>query len=175
MKKLSFITTLSLVLFLTVLLDACKKESETTETPTTTEFIADNSTFVDYMSWPVQAEKNGMDPSLGMAHAGNDSTANRKVHFKSGVSPVNGVYPVGSIIVKRTTNKAGTLNEVTGMVKRGNNFNPTKGDWEFFMLMPDGTIAKDTSGMSMRGASLMGGMCGSCHAGASNKDYIFSK
>jgi len=175
MKANIILTTLSTILVLSITLDSCKKDSTSEQTNTNTEFIADNSTFSDFMSWPLQAEKNGADPSLGMAHAGNDSTANRKVHFKSGVNPVNGVYPVGSVIVKHTTNKAGTLNELTAMVKRGNNFNPSKGNWEFFMLKPDGSIAQDSTGMSMRGANLMNGMCGSCHAGASAKDFIFSK
>lgn len=152
---------------------SCKKETKT-DAVANSEFIADSNTFADYMNWPVQATKNGMDPSLGMAHAGNDSSATRSVHFKDGVSPVNGKYPVGSIIVKHTTNSAGTLNEVTGMVKRGNGFNPTKGDWEFFILTTDGKIAKDL-GIELRGANLMGGMCGNCHVGAINKDFVFSK
>lgn len=173
-KQTTIISTLTLVMFSTTLIQSCKKDKTDDKATTNTEFIADSTTFLSFMSWPVQATKNGMDPSLGMAHAGNDSTATRTVHFKDGVSPVNGIYPVGSIIVKHTTNTAGTLNEFTGMVKRGNGFNPTKGDWEFFMLMPNGKIATD-AGMQLRGANLMGGMCGSCHAGAANKDYIFSK
>lgn len=166
--------SLAIISSLMLFEQSCKKESKTDDPVTSTEFIADSNTFVNYMSWPVQATKNGMDPSLGMAHAGNDSTAIRRVHFKDGVSPVNGKYPVGSIIVKHTTNTAGTLNEFTGMVKRGNGFNPSKGDWEFFMLTSDGKIAKDM-GMELRGADLMGGMCGNCHSGASNKDFVFSK
>jgi hypothetical protein len=61
------------------------------------------------------------------------------------------------------------------MVKRGNDFNPNGGDWEWFMLNSDGTIAVDGNGNKMRGADLMGGMCLMCHTGASNKDYVFSK
>ena len=41
------------------------------------------------------------------------------------------------------------------------------------MLETDGKIAKDTTGMEMRGANLMGGMCNSCHTNAS-VDYIFT-
>lgn len=177
MKKTIIITSIFAIVLGTSFLQSCKKdEDKTTPTPTASEFIADSTTFLNFMMWPIEATKNGADPSLGMAHAGNDSTAIRRVHFKDGVSPVNGKYPVGSIIVKHTTNTAGTLNEFTGMVKRGNGFNPSKGDWEFFMLTPDGKIANDmTTGMPMRGANLMNGMCGGCHAGAAAKDYIFSK
>ncbi len=171
--KKPIILSLVLLTSLTLLQQSCKKENTSTS-ESQSEFIADSTTFLDFMSWPVQATKNGMDPSLGMAHSGNDSTAIRRVHFKNGVSPVNGKYPIGSVIVKHTSNAAGTLNEFTGMVKRGNGFNPTKGDWEFFMLTMDGKIAYDM-GMPLRGANLMGGMCGSCHNGASNKDFVFSK
>lgn len=176
MKKTIIITSVFAFVLGTTLMQSCKKDEDKTTSPVNSEFIADSNTFVNFMMWPVQATKNGADPSLGMAHAGNDSTAIRRVHFKDGISSVNGKYPVGSIIVKHTTNAAGTLNEFTGMVKRGNGFNPTKGDWEFFMLTSDGKIANDmATGMPMRGANLMGGMCGSCHAGAASKDYIFSK
>jgi hypothetical protein len=61
------------------------------------------------------------------------------------------------------------------MVKRGNNFDAAHDDWEYFMLKPDGTLMSDSTGMVMRGATLMGGMCAGCHGGASTKDYIFSK
>lgn len=168
-KSFALIVGCSLLSF-----QACKKDDPATNSTLVKEFIADSNTFIDYMSWPLEATKHGIDPFLGMAHAGNDSTTTRMVHFKNAVKPVNGVYPVGSIIVKHTTNTAGTLNEVTGMVKRGNGFNPSKGDWEFFMLMPNGKIAYDGN-MALRGADLMGGMCGSCHASASSKDFIFSK
>jgi hypothetical protein len=64
--------------------------------------------------------------------------------------------------------------EVTAMVKRGNGFNPNNNDWEWFMLTQDGEIAEDGD-MVMRGATLMEGMCGSCHSQAASQDYLFSK
>lgn len=178
MKRILTILTVFTFIVATTLIQSCKKDDDkaTTPTPNNSEFIADSTTFLNFMMWPIQATKNGVDPSLGMAHAGNDSTTTRRVHFKDGVNPINGKYPIGSIIVKHTTNTAGTLNEFTGMVKRGNGFNPSKGDWEFFMLTADGKIANDMStGTPMRGANLMNGMCGGCHNGAASKDYIFSK
>jgi hypothetical protein len=61
------------------------------------------------------------------------------------------------------------------MVKRGNDFSPNGGDWEWFMLNADGSIATDpSSGMKMRGASLMNGMCLQCHS-AGSVDYTFTK
>lgn len=180
MKKRFIIISSSLAL-ITALTFSCKKEKATdpeptpTPTPVAQEFIADSTTFVNFMTWTVQATKKGPSPSLGTAHVGNDTSVTRRIHFKDGQNPVNGKYPIGTIIVKHGTNPAGTVNELTAMVKRGNNFNSSVGDWEFFMLSPNGKIAKDAQGNPMRGASLMGGMCGGCHGAASAKDYIFSK
>lgn len=167
--------------FVLILGVSCKKDSKSTtpEDPAPVvnnpEFIADSSTFLSFMSWPVQATKKGPSPSLGTAHSGNDTSVTRRVHFKDGQSPVNAKYPVGTVIVKHSNNVAGSVKEIVAMVKRGNNYNPGLGGWEFFILSPSGKIAKDASGVDMRGASLMGGMCGSCHSAASSKDYIFSK
>lgn len=181
MRKTTFTAVMGILLLTLAVTQSCKKEEdEPTPTPTPTptpsaEFIADSATFLSYMTWTVQAVKTGPSPSLGTAHAGNDSTVTRIVHFKDGQNPVNGKYPVGTVIVKHSSNTANTLQEIVAMVKRGNNFNPSVGDWEFFMLELNGKIAKDANGQPMRGASLMGGMCGGCHSAASSKDYIFTK
>lgn len=171
MKKTTLLLALMLSSWAAILSQSCNKTKDTQQ-----EFIADNNSFKSFSSWPKQGSYNGPDPLLGaMAHANNDSSVVRSVYFKNGQDRVNGKFPVGTIIVKHSTNPSGTVNEFTGMVKRGNNFDPSHNDWEYFMLMADGSIMTDTSGMVMRGSSLMGGMCVSCHGGASNKDYIFSK
>lgn len=173
MKKTTITVFVALTFIVIASTQSCKKDNDDS---TPQEFIASNSTFANFMSWSLDATAQGPDPALGgMAHGGNDSTVIRNVYFKNGQNPVNGTYPVGTIIVKHSSNPGGTVNEFTAMVKRGNNFNPTKGNWEFFMLMPDGTIAADSTGTPMRGANLMNGMCGSCHSSASSKDFIFSK
>ena len=175
MKKTFLLFSLMVTSFVIILNQSCKNEKDNTPVPAQ-EYVADNNSFKDFMSWPLQGTFNGPDPLLGaMAHANNDSTVSRHVYFKNGQDKVNGAYPVGTVIVKHSTNPAGTVNELTGMVKRGNGFNPNVGDWEFFMLMPDGSIAADANGMAMRGANLMDGMCGGCHAASANKDFIFSK
>lgn len=158
---------------LTFGLASCDKETTPT-TPAATDYVADDNSFTNFMSWKLEKTNYGPSPSLGMAHAGNDSTVTRKVYFKDGQSTVNGKYPIGTIIVKHSDNPNGTLKEYTAMVKRGSDFNPTGGNWEWFMLMPDGKIGSD-NGMPMRGANLMGGMCGSCHNAAASKDFVFSK
>jgi hypothetical protein len=173
MKK-PFLFSLSfLALSLVLIFNSCTEDKD--EEPAETEFIADNNTFTSFMSWPLEATNQGTDPALGAAHAGNDASVIRQIYFKNGQNPVNGNYPVGSVVVKHSSNPDKSVNEFTAMVKRGNNFNPDFGNWEFFMLTPTGAIASDANGTPMRGASLMDGMCAGCHAGASNKDFIFSK
>jgi len=171
MRKSTIIAILGITFTTASLVQSCKKKDTTP-----TEFIADNSTFANFETWSLDATNHGPSPSLGMAHAGNDSTVTRKVYFKNGQARVNGTYPIGTVVVKHSTNPTGTVNEITAMVKRGNNFNPTTGDWEWFMLMPNGNMMTDTSGMVMRGGTtMMNGMCNSCHGGASAKDFTFSK
>lgn len=170
MKRSVFFTALVL-LSIMVSLQSCSDDDEETNP----EFIADDNTFSNFMSWTLETENQGPDPSLGAAHAGNDATVTRKVYFKDGQDPVNGKYPVGTVIVKHSSNPDLSVNEFTAMVKRGNDFNSTAGDWEWFMLNADGTIATDpSSGMKMRGANLMNGMCIACHSAATT-DYSFAK
>lgn len=171
MKKIN-IAIILLGFVLITGLSSCSKDN-TTE-PTNQEFIADDNSFKDFMSWTLVKTNQGPDPALGMAHSGNDETVTRKIYVKNNQDRVNGVFPVGTIIVKHSSNPAGTVNEFTAMVKRGNNFNPSGNDWEWFMLMPDGTIATQ-DGMKTRGPNLMNGMCVSCHSSNKVKDFVFSK
>lgn len=174
MKKTTIFSILAFAFVGFVSIQSCKKDNNTT-TPTTQGFVADNNSFASFMSWSLDKTYHGPDPLLAaMAHANNDSSVTRDVYFKNGQAPVNGKYPVGALIVKHSHNPTGTVNEHTAMAKRGNNFNPGYGDWEFFMLTPSGTIATDSTGMAMRGANLMNGMCRSCHTSASH-DLVFSK
>jgi hypothetical protein len=172
MKKTTLIVYLAFAAIGIASIQSCKENSDTTAP----EFIADNNSFTGSMSWSLDKTFNGPDPLLGaMAHANNNDKVVREVRFKNGQNPVNSKYPIGTLIVKHSHNPDGTVNEFTAMAKRGNNLNPNGGDWEYFVLTPSGTIATDASGMPMRGANLMGGMCASCHSMASAKDYVFSK
>ena len=169
MKRSVFFTVLTFLAII-VTLQSCKDDEK--ENP---EFVADDNSFTNFVNWALEAENQGPDPSLGMAHAGNDETVTRKVYFKDGQDPVSGEFPVGTIIVKHSSNHDQSVNEFTAMVKRGNDFNPNGGDWEWFMLNVNGSIATDPqSGMKMRGANLMNGMCLSCHS-AGSTDYTFTK
>lgn len=171
MKKTTLSLTILLFAIVVISTQSCSKEDDTVN-----EFVATNASFANFMGWSLDATAQGPDPALGgMAHGGNDSSVTRNVYFKDGQNPVNGSYPTGTIIIKHSFNPIGSVDEYTAMVKRGNGFNDTKGDWEFFMLANNGNIATDSTGMEMRGANLMNGMCGGCHNAASANDFIFSK
>jgi len=155
-----------------MLTSSCKKE-ETNDEPT--EVIADNDTFKDFRNWTLRADNTGPDPALGGAHAENDASVTRYIYFENNQSAQDGTYSLGTVVVKESKNDALTVQVITAMVKRGNNFNPDGGDWEWFMLNPDGTIATDNDGNEMRGDDLMNGMCLNCHSQNSATDYVFTE
>ena len=153
-------------------LNSCSDDNTTT--PEANEFIANDNTFMNFMNWTLVKTNQGADPALGTAHAGNDETVTREIYIKNNQSRKDGKFPLGTIVVKHSKNTAGTVNEFTAMVKRGNDFNANGGNWEWFMLNPDGTIAEQ-EGMPTRGANLMNGMCVGCHSAASADDFVFTK
>lgn len=171
MKTRNIFVLASFLVFAAFTFESCKKDSEDTQQ----EYIADDNSFKNFSSWTLEATSQGPDPTLGTAHGGNDSTVVRSIYFKNGQDPVDGKYPVGTLIAKYSKNPNGTVNAVTGLAKRGNNFNPSAGDWEWFVLNTDGTIAEDGDGNPIRGANIFNGACVACHTQASSKDYVFSK
>ncbi len=172
MKKTKILLACFTALFIAYVSQSCE---EPTITPPETPFVATSATFANYATWTLVASNSGPDPSLGAAHGGNDSTVTREIYYKDNQDPVDGEYPIGTVIVKRSYNPSGTVDERTAMVKRGNNFNVANNDWEWFKLDSVGAIAVDTAGVEQRGgASFMSGMCGGCHSNATT-DYSFSK
>jgi len=154
-------------------IEGCTDETSANYDSDATKDDGNCSDFASYMNWMLEATNTGVDPAMA-AHGINDSTVTRSVYVMDGQDAVGGKYPVGTMIVKHSVNAAGTLNERTAMVKQKEGFNPAGNDWEWFMLAADGSIAKDAGGALMRGATLMDGMCQSCHAGA-GVDFVFSK
>jgi hypothetical protein len=138
------------------------------------EFIADNATFANWMTWTLRDTNAGPDPALGTAHQGNDSTVTRYIYVRGDSMRIDSQFPVGTVIVKYTSNDS-TINEYLAMVKRGNNYNPSFGNWEFFVLTSTGEIMKDGNGDDLRGKGLMGGACEACHSTAGDKDFIFTE
>ncbi len=176
MKTNYYRLSLMAVLGFGLLLASCSKDDDEETVVVPEEYVATDASFMNFSTWTLGAEPMGADPSLGPAHGGNDSTAIRSIYFKDNAKPVNGKYAIGSVVVKYSHNPAGTLNEYTAMVKRGNGFDLANGDWEYIMLSGDGKIAVDANGMAMRGdgPTMMGGMCLSCHTKAGSSDYIFT-
>lgn len=72
-------------------------------------------------------------------------------------SPTGGTYPVGTVI---------QLVPQEAMVKRGEGWNPTTNDWEFFFL----SVSGDTTTIEARGVedveNAFGGNCFACHSQA---------
>jgi hypothetical protein len=187
MKAKSLIKYLAPVFaFVVIFQQGCKDDDDSSEP----EFVATSDSFANFRSWTNLGTNQGPSPSLGMAHQGNDENATRTIYLKDNADrKADGEFPVGTILVKETKDEEGNTIEVTAMVKRGSEFNPNTNDWEWFMLMPDGTIAPalDENGDVMEDASgnpilarsenitMFTAMCGGCHAQASNDDYVFSK
>ncbi len=158
----------------TIVIQSCEKEDDK-DTNTVTDLNADDNTFKDFMTWTKVDTRKGADPALaGMAHGGNDTSVTRNIYVKNNQKAVNGKYPVGTIIVKHSSNTAGSVNEYTAMVKRAAGFDAAASDWEYFMLNPTNLSIGEDGGNKMRGSGLMGGMCKGCHAGAT-VDYVFTQ
>jgi hypothetical protein len=146
--------------------------SEDTVDTTPTEFIATESDFNGYASWSkTTADRVGEDPA-GLthgAHGASDSSILRKIFLKqsAAVRGSSGQFPVGTMFAKEMS-MAGLVQVVTGMAKRGNSYDASGNDWEYFMIGADGKFLG-------RGDTLMGGGCKGCHSATADKDYIFTK
>ena len=171
MKKTKTLSMVAVLLLSMVFVQSCKDDEEP-EPQTNNEFVADDASFAGWDTWDLIDTKNGVDPSLAGAHAGNDSTAVRKIYVKDSQKPVGGMYPIGTLVVKHM--KSDSMEMITAMAKRGNGFDAANNDWEYFVIMADGKIVVD-NGTTMRGSTdLMNGMCVGCHSKATT-DYIFTE
>ena len=153
-----------LVFLIGLLTSGCGED----KSPTASEgFVAELKDFADYKSWEVIDYTVSFHPILGAAHMGNQPEYSRRVYASPASTMREGEYPVQAIFLKETftwedgrqkfTEPAGIL----AMVKRGGDFNPNGGGWEWFDLAPDLSKIAGRGGEEM-----MGGMCNSCHAQA---------
>lgn len=149
-----------------------------------TEFNAQLSDFTDYPDWGVIDYSIGStNTALAGLHSSDSEHFARRVYANEKALGATGdEFPVGSILVKEVFSFEGgskTFAQEGGllaMVKRGADFNPDHGDWEWFML------ASDASSIMARGADLMNGGCNACHQQAAldepsltgGMDYVFS-
>lgn len=137
------------------------------------EFVAQEADFVGFTSWTKAAGPiSGVGPnpsSIGPAHDSGDANISRTIYIKDNAARgSDGQFPVGTILIKAHS-KGGAMVGGTAMVKRGNSFNPSVKDWEWFVLTASGSI------MVRGGAEVMNGACNSCHTVASSKDYVFTR
>jgi hypothetical protein len=78
----------------------------------------------------------------------------------------NPAFPEGSVIVKEKLPEKSSLTPelLTVMIKRGKDFNPTSGDWEYMVV--DGTGTKVSAQGKLEN-------CQSCHSAKPDTDYVF--
>jgi len=134
------------------------------------QYQAEESDFDDYASWHLVGTEQGPDAFLGEAHAGNDENAVRKIYKKQLAANPNEEgwgHPVGTMLLKTVENEAQEIIGKTGMVKRGGDYDPANGDWEYYMW--------DGAGDLVNSGAL--GACIGCHAeangGGGGRDYVF--
>ena len=133
--------------------------------------------FSNPTSWEMIDSTFGPDPALGPAHGGGD--LHRVTYrWQPGAMYSDGQFPVGTVLMKEmydlddNNEKTGVV--WTGMVKRGGDFNPTYGNWEWFMMNPG------TQEVLVRGAVDGNGDplgCNGCHsaaAGSGGGDFVFN-
>ena len=161
--------------------NACHSKAETQmggwdyTFPKPTEFVADSSLFSNYTSWDLIEFDENPSNLFGGAHI--DNAKNRRVFQKQVyANPTEAGawgYPIGTAIVKDISNDDG-IAQIVAMVKRGGNFDPANGNWEYFMLDPtDPSQVAMMDGNEVRGAVPM---CIGCHEKAKDSDgmdYIF--
>lgn len=141
------------------------------------EFIANDETFKNYLSWTLLAERSGRDPALGIFHNSNVENLIRKVYIKDNIKPIDGSYPIGTVIVKEYRNQDGTPSEFDplAMVKRGGDqFNTSFNGWEWFRLDRKSLKVAIIDGVAIRGADLGNNACNRCHSKVKSKDMVFT-
>ncbi|MBC8233134.1 cytochrome P460 family protein [bacterium] len=140
-----------------------------------TGFVAEQTDFADYRNWQTNDYTVAPNAILGSAHMGNNPDYARRVYINSGET-VGDEYLSGTILIKETFTweddnpKFAEIGGILAMAKRGGDFNPNGGGWEWFMLAPDLSIA------ARGGEEMMDGMCNGCHAaaqGAGGTDSVF--
>lgn len=125
-----------------------------------TEFICDGAEFPLYRQWNKINTLDGPDPFLQTVEDPDDPSATRRVYKKQLLAnPDFSEYPVGVMYVKEII-RQGFLTDILAQVKRGGDFNPENGNWEWFIIEPESFVIKS------RGANLADGACNRCHARA---------
>ncbi len=164
---MGFVRAVGLAAFTSVFAVACMPK-------TNAEFVASDSDFAAYTKWTLVDRVSGPSETLQGAHQSSNPDITRTIYIKANADRTdNGKFPVGTILVKQYTDKAGNITGGAGMVKRGGEFNKDFGGWEWFNLdLKNGKIAVNASGAQTRGAI---GACNACHAKTATDDYVFTR
>ena len=91
------------------------------------------------------------------------------VYISSPGAPIiktgKGTYPENTVILKRKySDAAGNATEVyTGMIKRASGYNPSGGDWEYFVVSGDGKNVTQSGALTS---------CMQCHQSYQSSDYV---
>ncbi len=154
----------------TLMLNACVagdiEEVKETEQP---EFIAELSDFEGYENWESIDYTVGVTNRFltdGIHSSGNNDFVRRVIANDVALKSDGESYDNGSILIKETFTYANDdLNKefaipggLLAMVKRGGDYSPNGGGWEWFNL------AADLSQFNARGIDVRMGTCLSCHA-----------
>lgn len=141
-----------------------------------TEFAIDTHVFENYQDWELIDYNTTPETLDGWAHIDNPDLRRtfQKQRLAYPDQHGNMHYPTGTTLIKEIT-KDGKVAQVVGMVKRGGDFNPEGGNWEYFMLDPHDVakVVVNEAGDSLRGA-LPG--CNACHSAAKDEkgvDHVF--
>lgn len=163
------------------------------EVPDGGVFIATLSDFQDFESWhsapatpattlPPLDGGDGVDAATVTTDAGAVHTLPLTVYWNNAPPHGSKAFPVGTIIVKETSETEPTARKIFAMVKRGGDFNPNGAvNWEWFELYfnADGSV-----GINWAGAQPLGGstnpyaaspnICNDCHLKARANDDVWS-
>lgn len=159
-------------------------QGASSSTPSNDGYAATISDFANYQNWPlVDYTIGNASEGLKSAHrAGSDQYLRKTFANGAAQNSTAGEFDEGAIFIKETFTYERDGNEwhkafadqggLLAMVKRGGDFNPNHGGWEWFML------SADLSEVVAQGADLMNGACNGCHSQAEmlgGMDYSFPK
>lgn len=138
------------------------------------QFVAELSDLMNYREWlSIDYSIGPTHPALAGRHGGDGEQLSRRVFANDiALSMADGTteFPVGSAFVSEISHfedegrDVETIADEGGllaMVKRGGDFNPDGGGWEWFVL------ANDRSRIVRRGADFLDRLCSDCHQMAS--------
>lgn len=116
--------------------------------------------FAGYRNW----EKLNAEP---IPPGDNDPHFGTKDVYAS-VAAENGVYPDGAIVVKESVRPDADFVGLIATMRKEAGANPEHNDWVFVEWSRDAADAEFTEIGS-------GGVCTSCHVGARDNDYVFTR